>query len=330
MHVTGVKLTRKEVLAIDVAHLYYDAGLTQAEVAERVHVSRPTVSKLLAYAQRRGFVRIEICDPREQDEALIEHLRERFDLTEVRLVGTSHHLPGRMRSELGAQGADMLSSILRDGDTLAVQTSSTLKDLAQHLDPAPRRSIRVWQMARTLSEYLRGNEDTAVLPLLASQLHAELATLPCPLFVHSVPEANRLRAEAKTRDILTRLASARIAVFFAAPIGGITPTVGKLGLNHREAETIMQHAVGELCARIIDAEGRVCVPDLNNRTISITLPDLRHIEQKILIAGGEQSAPVVRAALLNRYVDRLVVDVETARRIASVDTRCEPQTLIPR
>ncbi|WP_180272081.1 sugar-binding transcriptional regulator [Actinomyces ruminis] len=326
MRITGVKLTRKEVLAIDVAHLYYDAGLTQAEVAERVHVSRPTVSKLLAYAQRKGFVRIEICDPREQDEALIEYLRERFDLTEIRLVGTLRHLPGRMGSELGAQGADMLSSILRDGDTIAVQTSSVLTNLAQHLDPAPRRSIKVWHMARTLSDYLRGREDMTALHLIANQLHAELTTLPNPLLVDSVPEANRLRAATKTRDSLARLASASIAVFSAAPIDAIASTVSELGLNRREAETIKQHAAGELCARIIDAEGRVCVPDLNNRTISVTLPDLRHIEQKILIAGGEQSAPVVRAALVNRYVDRLIVDVDTARMIASLDSRCESET----
>ena len=42
-------LSAKEVQALDAAKLYY-AGLTQQEVAQRLHVSRPTVSKLLAYA----------------------------------------------------------------------------------------------------------------------------------------------------------------------------------------------------------------------------------------------------------------------------------------
>ena len=50
-------LSAKEVQALDAAKLYY-AGLSQQEVAQRLHVSRPTVSKLLAYARRRGFVRI--------------------------------------------------------------------------------------------------------------------------------------------------------------------------------------------------------------------------------------------------------------------------------
>lgn len=42
-------LSAKEVQALDAANLYY-AGLTQQEVAQRLHVSRPAVSKLLAYA----------------------------------------------------------------------------------------------------------------------------------------------------------------------------------------------------------------------------------------------------------------------------------------
>ena len=59
-------LTPKDAQALDAAKLYY-SGLAQREVAERLHVSRSTVSKLLAHAEHRGFVRIEVYDPRERD-----------------------------------------------------------------------------------------------------------------------------------------------------------------------------------------------------------------------------------------------------------------------
>ena len=81
----AVNLTRKDELSLDAAHLYY-GGMTQAEVAGRLHVSRPTVSKLLAHAERRGFVHIEVLDPREHDEHLIASLQERYALDELRLV----------------------------------------------------------------------------------------------------------------------------------------------------------------------------------------------------------------------------------------------------
>ena len=43
-----------------VAKLYYEENLTQAEVAERVGVSRPLVSKMLSEARDCGIVHIEV------------------------------------------------------------------------------------------------------------------------------------------------------------------------------------------------------------------------------------------------------------------------------
>lgn len=311
----AVELTPKDIQALDVATLYYEVGLTQAEIGEKVHLSRPTVSKLLGYAQRRGFVLIEVLDPREHDEVVIARLRERFDLAEVRLVSAPRHLPGQMRASLGAQGADLLASLVRDGDTIAVEGSVMMADIVRNLAAEPRRGVRVWQMARCLSACLAGREETSSPRLLAAELHATLTALDCPLVAASVPEANRMRARSATRELLDGLARARIAIFTVTPAVGLLPFLGRLDLSDQEAQFLQEHAVGEICGRIVDIDGLVCLPDLNNRTLGISLTDLRHIEQKVLVAGGAGSAPIVRAALVSRYVDRLVVDVDTAREV---------------
>ncbi|WP_303323488.1 sugar-binding transcriptional regulator [Actinomyces radicidentis] len=315
----GSALTHKDVLALDVARLYHEAGLTQAEVAERVHLSRPTVSKLLSYAQRRGFVRIEVWDPREHDEAVIAALLDRFDLTEVRLVATHPHLPGQARAALAAQGADLLTALVRDGDVVAVQGSAVLADVVRCLAPAHLRSVRVVQMARSLSECLTGREETSSPALLASTLGAQATPLPCPLIAPSVPEANRLRSSSPLREALALIPEARVAVFTATSAERFAPLTDRLGLSQEDAESLRHHAAGELCARIIDADGCVCLPDLNNRTLGVSLTELRHIEQKVLLACGRDCAPVVRAALSSGYVDRLVVDVATARQVLALD-----------
>ena len=78
-------MTRRDRQSLDVAKLYY-SGLSQSEVADIMHISRPNVSKLLTYAKGRGFVKINIEDPREQDRELIDALRSVFSLDEVRWV----------------------------------------------------------------------------------------------------------------------------------------------------------------------------------------------------------------------------------------------------
>ena len=47
-------------LALRAATLYYLDGLTQAEIASRLGVSRPTAGRLVARAKARGLVRIEV------------------------------------------------------------------------------------------------------------------------------------------------------------------------------------------------------------------------------------------------------------------------------
>ena len=50
-------------LALRAATLYYLDGLTQAEIASRLGVSRPTAGRLIARAKAKGLVRIEVVVP---------------------------------------------------------------------------------------------------------------------------------------------------------------------------------------------------------------------------------------------------------------------------
>lgn len=69
---------RKELVAV--AKLYYEENLTQAEVAKRVGVSRPLISKLLAKAREVGIVHIEIRADDEGNADLLASLQQRYGL----------------------------------------------------------------------------------------------------------------------------------------------------------------------------------------------------------------------------------------------------------
>ena len=63
---------KSEILRlVEISRLYYEEGLTQAEIAGRLDISRPAVSKLLAEARIRGIVKIEIKSPLESNENLL-------------------------------------------------------------------------------------------------------------------------------------------------------------------------------------------------------------------------------------------------------------------
>ncbi len=73
------------------ASLYYLDGLTQAEVAARLGVSRPTAGRLIARAKSDGLVRIDVVVPPDiRDDLHADEERElerRFGLTEAVIAG---------------------------------------------------------------------------------------------------------------------------------------------------------------------------------------------------------------------------------------------------
>jgi DNA-binding transcriptional regulator LsrR (DeoR family) len=107
------------------ARLYYLEDATQAEIAARLGVSRPTVSRLLSEARRAGIVRIEIVAPIEEDGADLEdELREALGLRRV-------HLAPPAEGTLGEVLAPALSDALRGarlapGDALLVSSGRTI------------------------------------------------------------------------------------------------------------------------------------------------------------------------------------------------------------
>jgi len=78
-------------LALRAATLYYLDGLTQAEIAARLGVSRPTAGRLIARAKSKGLVRIEVAVPPDmRDDVHADEERElehRFGLAEAVLAG---------------------------------------------------------------------------------------------------------------------------------------------------------------------------------------------------------------------------------------------------
>lgn len=97
-----VNLSRKDIQAIDAAKAYY-GGLPQNEVAARLGVSRPTVSKLLRYARAKGYVKITVNDPRLADSSTAKALMTRFGLEEAVVVFPSAPADSEVQSPGGSR-----------------------------------------------------------------------------------------------------------------------------------------------------------------------------------------------------------------------------------
>ena len=73
-----------------------------------------------------------------------------------------------------------------------------------------------------------------------------------------------------------------------------------------------QGAVGDINLRYFDRQGRAIPSDLDRRTISLTIEEIRRIDRVIVVAGGRRKFKAIAAALHGRLPDVLITDSTTA------------------
>ena len=95
-------------LLSEIADLYYNEGLSQQEIAERVQMSRPSISRLLLEARDNSIVEIKINYPIPTAPSLEEELIKRFSLRSAHILERGISTDDDSFRNLGRLGAEAL------------------------------------------------------------------------------------------------------------------------------------------------------------------------------------------------------------------------------
>lgn len=300
--------------------MYHEQRLRQPEIASRLHISQPRVSRLLRSATDMGIVRTTVVAPRGVFSDLEQAMEERYGLGEAVIVETlEDHSDRGLMAALGATAAHYLSATLLGGDTIGISSwSSTLLAVVGAMKPkVPPVADRVVQVL--------GGVGVAEAQVQASRLTAGLARLTgaTPVFL----PAPGLVASASTREVLIAdpsvasvLAVYRTLTVLLVGIGSLEPSAllrqsGNAIAQQDQDELRRAGAVGDICLRFFDASGHPVMSTLEGRVMGITADELRAVPRVIAVAGGNSKIGAIRAALLGKWVDVLITDLQTAREL---------------
>ncbi len=294
-----------------IAWLYYVEGLTQAEIAGRLAISRVKVVRDLQIGRQSGLVQIQINGRLASCVALERALERRFGLKEAVVVPTPVD-PGNLPATLGIALGTWLTDRLRPGQTIGVGWGRTLHWSVRALR---RRDLAGLTVVALLGGIGRGSEinmyETA--SRVAETLAAQCYYLAAPAFAGSAAMRAMLLEQAGLRDILDRARRADIALVSVGTLGpGATNRrIGLLG-DAEAAELMAAGAVGDLLCTFLDPEGRPVDHPLNACAVGLPVSDLAGLPAAVLASGGTEKVPILRAALIGGYVNHLVTDEGTA------------------
>lgn len=306
----------KKSQLIEAAKMYYLYDYNQSKIAEKLNVSRPTVSRLLHRAKTEGIVEIKVNDTEEDSDQLAKIVQDKYCLKRVIVVDTPEDDNERIKEFIGKRAAEYLDTIIQVNDIIGVTWGTTMYQVAKCLIPKRMENVKVVQMKGGVSHSETNTHANEILYMFGQAFQTIPHHLPLPAIVDHIVVKQAMEVDRYIKNILELGQKANIAVYTvgAAKTESLLFQLGYF--TEEDTHLISGNSAGDISSRFFDETGEICSKELNSRTVGIELSELRKKKYSILIAGGKNKLAGIRGALKGKYANVLVTDIHTAKELA--------------
>lgn len=305
----------KQELSVEVARLYYQSDYSQQQIASQLGISRPTISRLLKYAKEKGYVTINIIDPFADLDKLAYQLKEKYGLSDVRIVLSPKDDYASIIKYISQQAAEYLEETVKNGDIIGVSAGTTMHEVAKRVTPKNVKGVEVVQLQGSITHSEVNIYGSETVSILAETFHAVPRYLPLPVIFDNSNIKQMVEKDSHIKNILEMGIQANVAIFTVGIVEDRALLFRSGYLSETEKMILKKKSVGDICSHFFDENGGICNEEIANRTIAISLDALKEKEKSILVAGGENKVKGIKGALKGKIANVLITDQYTAKRL---------------
>ena len=315
---------RSSLLA-DVAEMYYLEEKNQAEIAKAIGVTRSMVSRMLTEARQSGIVEIRIQRPLQFELELENALRQQFGLKDVSVVVTRHTSGERLTRTLGSAGAHMLARYIGPQKILGLAWGTSISATVDAYEAAEPMPVKVVQLVGAMGAHNMEYDGHDLVSRITEKLSGDAYYLNAPYLCQNAEIAQSLLQTKSIRETIQVGKNADVALL---GIGTTSPDYSSFYLagyiTRRELDELRKAGgVGDVCGLHFDRHGQPACDEFSERLVSIRRQDLLSIPVRLAVAGGEGKVVAILGALRSKYVNVLVVDSMTARKVLELHKSSE-------
>lgn len=304
-------------LLADVAEMYYLEQKNQAEIAKFIGVTRSMVSRLLTEARESGIVEIRVRRLVQSDHELGLALMECFGLKDASVVTFAHTGGEHLLSALGSAGAQMLKRYLAPNMVLGLAWGTSISATVDAFETSNRMPVKVVQLVGAMGARNMEYDGHDLVARMSEKIGGEAYYLNAPYLCQSAEMAKSLLETKSVRETINLGRKADVALL---GVGTTTAEYSSFYLagyiSQQELQRLRREgAVGDVGGLHFDAQGGPASEDFSDRLVSIRRKELLAIPVRLGVAGGEGKVDAIVGALRGRYLNVLVTDSMTARKI---------------
>jgi len=324
-------------LLYTIASQYYQENLTQQEITERLHISRPMVSRALSKARELGIVHIEVMAPAGVSEREMR-LAKKLGIGRVVIAPQTHagtDTESRMQ-DIASYADKLIEEEIKNGMNVGIGWGNTIYRTVLSLpvlkDDQPKTTFvpLVGSLGQSESPY----QVNVIVDRIAEKCKARALFFNTPAFIHGQQLLDYLLSDPQIKEIQAIWNHLDIAVvglgsFLVEPSFPVNEYTTE-ALDRMRQEKV----VGDILGRFFNAEGFVANEGLNdslfrhegkekNETLYVGIPIDTYMKTKeiICLCGGRHKLAGIEQACKLGLITILVTDTSTAKELLEGEER---------
>lgn len=309
-----LQMYNRDNLIVQVATLYYKEKLTQAQVAKKLHLSRPTVSQMLNEARERGIVTITIHHPDSNLYSQQFSISEKYNLSTVLIANNSTSTNSEtIKKDLGQLCANYIEERIQEFNSLGLGWGTTIFEYVNEASYVNSNSLEIIPLIGGIGIHDTQYHSNHLAFRLSEKYSGGVSYFYAPAIAESKEVRDLFASTTLYKDIYKKALNVDIAILGVGnPIE--SSTYKKLGYFSEEEENQIREseAIGDIVGSFFDEKGECVKIPVTERMMGVTLDDLNEIPEVLVMASGKEKINSIQVLLEKGVINHLIIDQEIA------------------
>jgi DNA-binding transcriptional regulator LsrR (DeoR family) len=295
--------------------LYYIAGNTQEEIAQKLGVSRQTAQRLVSLAMTERLIKVRFDHPLGRCLELSNTLKNVFGLETCEVVPADPTSKSETLGIVEAAASEMERYLVSQHPVImGLGTGRTLRAVAEEISPMECPQHKIVSLVGNI-----GPDGSATVFDVASRVGDRVGAphfpMPFPVVASTVHERNLLIGQKSLRNVMDLAAQADVSF---VGVGTVDETSAMLRDGFVRADElramVKAGAVGEILGWSFDVEGQLINGLVNDRVLSARLATAP-ARKMIGVVMAPARFRALKGALAGKLVNGLITNETMAEQL---------------
>lgn len=305
----------EEAIMLQAVWMYYDESLTQQEIADKLQVSRVSITRLLKQARERGIVQFQITKNLPEPLKLSRELQKSFGLKRV-IIAESQLTREQTLHSIGKAGAKHLDDIIEPGIRIGFGWSGAIGYMGRYI--APRRA-KVSFFVNDLAGHMLGRDNPYSIGLKVAEAYScNFEPLSVPMIMQDDEAKKTIIKEPHIERAFRNAERCDVAFVGVGAASSLNTSVSAGYISEHEMTEIRnQGAIGEILIRFYNREGNPVSTLVDDRAMTLNWKCIKKIPYIVVLAVGSEKVEAIAGSIRARICHCLITDTLTAKELLS-------------